>query len=239
MDVKIYYGKRMVGKTTMAIEEFLKDYEKTLFVSPISSDRNFILRYINEGLCREIILHNNEKLLGLDFNRIFRENITNNREIGRLGGHSFDKFRGRIFDRVILDEYFHYSMDIQCEIYKRICYHILPKEVLIFSSPRQTHSVGLIKFVKDMKNMTSPFDDVASRMILKGVYYDQRTVNDLYYNFLTDNNARFFKIPSKEKLFKKKVKHPFDFLMRDNDEFINMRNKSLITEKYTTNGKYI
>ncbi len=152
---------RQSGKTTMAIYEFLKDVDNTLFVTHDYGAAQMISR------------------------RIFGKN----NHINIVSCQNFiEKMRGRRYKNIILDEYLFFKN--KDDIYLFMQQYLNPENLYIFSTTDKTYSEELFEFVKKYKggggfySLLDWYYHKFNKVIISDTVITQ--LNELYYNFLTD-----------------------------------------------------
>jgi hypothetical protein len=164
--MKLFYIQpRQVGKTTFATYEFLKNYEESLFILHSMDMVNHI--------------KNNVK----NFDNIISQNQFTN------------KIRNKKYKNIIIDEYLFFSEKNKKEIYEGVEKMDL-ENVIIYSTANKVYNSLLVDYISLEKNNYSVENLIEKFKKEYNMYYKllnesfdiEKEFNDLYYNFLTDDN---------------------------------------------------
>lgn len=151
---------RQSGKTTKAIYEFNKDPHGTLFLC--HNDR--MVKHIRTNFN---LSHKNIIIV----NKVIRGEI-------RLQG----------FRRIIIDEYLFLSLKEKKELYKALLN--FGREINIFTTADKTYDEVLINRIKAFDKQIISSDEISVVLYKKyGVKYNIDEIDELYYNFITDNDC--------------------------------------------------
>lgn len=161
MNIYFYILPRQVGKTGMAIAEFLKDMDNTLFVC-----------------CNMNMVTHIKQLLHLPPSK---HNILSYRQL-LTGG-----VKGKRINKIIFDEYLFMSAKDR----KIIDANIIPclesnGEILIYSTPNVLYDPNLYNLVKTYKKLgysINKINTIVNKCKKINVYYED--IEELYYNYLT------------------------------------------------------
>jgi len=170
MDKYFFIEPRNTGKTTMAMYEFRKNPNETLYV------------YHNQMSAEDV-----SQLLGV------RNNVcTQERFISR------DAFRGKKITRVIFDEFLFFSK-IKA-VYETYNEYLNDAELLIYSTPHKIYDKVMFDTVLNCKQYEGSFARAIDNFLsVKQMYGSKKTyvsesekeeLSELYFNFITDPDVK-------------------------------------------------
>jgi hypothetical protein len=163
-------NNRHSGKTNMALYEFLKSPDDSLFIT------------FNSASTRD----NLEKLKLSPYK--YRNSFLSAEAIsqGALCSHRYK--------RLILDEYFHFNLDFRKNL-PGWTYPLGIEEIYCFGTPKNLYNKQLFEFVKNLKENNHPFDSRYTIEKIKDMKplelpleLVMHQIEDLYYNLITDKD---------------------------------------------------
>jgi len=167
----LYIQPRQIGKTTLAIYEYLKNPKESLLI-----------------FCNNDMVNNVKKKLVLNGHNDTNNIITQNQII--------TKIRGKRYKNLILDEYFFFTKKNKREIYENL-YLMDLENVIAYTTSDKLYSSVIIDYIRLEKHNYS-YTELFNLFIEKHPSYINEFIksgidfkenfNDLYYNFLTDKD---------------------------------------------------
>src|SRR5574344_1434024 len=167
MNKRINVWNRQSGKTTTAIYEFLKNPEETLLIT------------FNEDMCHHIC----KNFLRVDKHK----NI-----IGVNKFLSRDLYLNRS-KTIIIDEYLFFNPEQAIDLYQKIINTNYIENLIIFSTPIKKYNKEVFDLVKKLKPILQW--QMCHKVIkqLLDIEVKVEDVRELYFNFLTDEDAEINK----------------------------------------------
>jgi hypothetical protein len=180
MNKTILISNRCSGKTKMAVFEFLKEPENTVFIGINKQSIYYINNEFPEYTNRFIVQ---------DFNT--------------------QQLRDLEFSKLIIDEYFYFKLKNKIELYNKLNHYNI-SELYIFSTPNKIYNEHIFNIIKSNKSsiycdkyfynfviseflkiITNNLKEITDNDIdIIKQYFSFNDFCELYYNFLTDEDSK-------------------------------------------------
>lgn len=200
-----FIQKRQIGKTSIAIYEYIKSPKTTILACNTIHMSKIISERVKE-LDASIAIDN---IISVKSLRSF------------LSGRPTIK-------RLILDEYMIYDSNTILDINQLISTMDLD-ELLIYSTSNKMFDTYVFKYIRDKKNILSKdrMLEVLSEELICDHKSLKKMVDDLYYNIITDSDTELITTPITPVKHSEKWKHDMRHLMNMNDYNLEIENNFL------------
>lgn len=207
MKKRINVWNRQSGKTTTAIYEFLKNPEETLLIT------------FNEKMCHHICknflrVDNHKNIIGV--NKFLNCDLY-------LNGSK----------TIIIDEYLFFNPEQAIDLYQKIINTSYIENLIIFSTPIKKYNKEVFDLVKKLKPILQW--QMCHKVIkqLLDIEVKVEDVRELYFNFLTDEDAEINKksnVDKRESEYLKEILGEKNYSLEVLVEYLEEKEKSIISK---------
>lgn len=177
MNKYFYILPRQIGKTTMAVSEFLRNPSQSLLICHNTHMADSLIKKINF------------------------DNIKDRKNIISVGSLSNYTNCDNTFKKIILDEYLFYTLKQRKEIYEILLPSLdINSEIIIYSTPSKIYNQILFNRIKKYKQQNKSIDEIIYEISKCPKLFiplnDLNDIAELYYNFITEPNIKIIDVNS-------------------------------------------